>query len=122
MGVSTASPLEAVFINIYQLATGFAIAILLGLSMHFVRNCGKKIKAVIVLTIAFIVVIMSQVSGFHESKYIAVIVYGYLCFRMWGEDKPEKELAAVWLFFMPFLFGSVGASIRLDKVKGKDIF
>ena len=90
--------------------------------MYLFRNCSKNVKAAIVLFFSFTFVIIAQITRFHEAKYIAVIVYGYICYRMWGEEKPEHELATVWLFFMPFLFGSVGASIRLDKIKGSDIF
>ena len=111
LGVSSASPIEAVLINLYQIAAGFAAGIALGLLMKFFRKLTRKVKAVVVLFVAFFIVIISEVVAFHESKYIGVIVYGYVCYRMGGEDKPEHELAQVWLYFMPFLFGSVGASI-----------
>lgn len=88
--------MEAVFINVYQLATGFGVAIIVGFAMYFFRNFNKKVKAVVVLFCAFVFVILAQVTHFHEAKYIAVIVYGYMCFRMWGEDKPEHELATIW--------------------------
>jgi hypothetical protein len=92
--------------------------VIIGLLMKIFAKCSKNIKAVIVLLFAFLFVIESEITSFHESKYIAVITYGYVCYRVWGHDKPEKELAYVWLVFMPFLFGSVGGSIRLDKIKG----
>jgi NhaP-type Na+/H+ or K+/H+ antiporter len=90
--------------------------------MKLFHKCSRKIKAVLVLAVAFFIVILSELIAFHESKFIGVIVFGYLCYRMWGEDKPEHELAQIWLYFMPFLFGSVGASIRLDKINGSDIW
>jgi hypothetical protein len=79
--------------------------------MKLFTKCSKNIKACIVLLFAFLFVIGSELTAFHESKYIAVITYGYVCYRMWGHDKPETELATIWLMLMPFLFGSVGGSI-----------
>jgi NhaP-type Na+/H+ or K+/H+ antiporter len=24
-----------------------------------------------------------------SAKYVFIVIYGYMCFRMWGKDKPE---------------------------------
>lgn len=33
-----------------------------------------------------------------NAKYIACLVFGYTCFRIWGEDRPNKEIANLWFF------------------------
>ena len=63
------------------------------------------------LTIAVITPYVCFVIGFQESKYIFIIFYGYVCFKVWEENKPDKELGVFWQFCQPFLFGSIGASI-----------
>ena len=41
-----------------------------------------------------------------------------MCFRMWGLDKPEKELATLWMLVaQPLLFGTLGATIMFSKMK-----
>ena len=36
---------------------------------------------------------------------------------MWGENKPEHELALFWMFCQPFLFGTVGAAVLFSKIE-----
>ena len=59
----------------------------------------------------------SDLSGFPESKFIFVIFFGYMCYRQWGEDKPEHELKLFWMFCQPFLFGTVGAAVLFSKIE-----
>jgi NhaP-type Na+/H+ or K+/H+ antiporter len=98
------------------------MGILVGLLQNFTASFSKNVKAFICLLVAFCFVVFSEISGFHEAKYMGVIVFGYLCFRMWGHNKPEEELATIWQYFMPFLFGTVGAAIKFSNIKGSDIF
>ena len=44
-----------------------------------------------------------------------------MCFRFWGDDKPEHELALFWMFCQPFLFGTVGAAVLFSKIEGSMI-
>ena len=60
--------------------------------------------------------IVSDMVGFPESKFIFIIFYGFMCFRMWGEDKPEHELAVFWMFVQPMLFGTIGAAILFSNI------
>lgn len=84
--------------------------------MKFLRNTGHYVKMAIVLAVVFMIAIVSEVIHFHESRYIGVIFFGYMCHRFWGEDKPDVELAQVWGVFKPFLFGTVGAAVKLNEV------
>jgi NhaP-type Na+/H+ or K+/H+ antiporter len=101
--------------------TGLAAGFLIGFSMHFFRKFGNTFKAVLMITIVFSVILISELSGFTESKFICIIVFGYMCFCMWGHHKPDEELSFVWQFFMPLLFGTIGAAIRFDQINAVDI-
>lgn len=62
-------------------------------------------------------VVVSEVLSLPEAKYIGIITYGYICFRLWGvAGKPEHLLARIWVFFTPFLFGTIGAALIFDKI------
>lgn len=55
--------------------------------------------------------------GWPETKFVAVIFFGYMCYRKWGENKPEHELAVFWMFCQPFLFGTVGAAVLFSNIE-----
>lgn len=50
------------------------------------------IKLIAVMIVAVAMPIVAEVTTFRESKFVGIIFFGYMCFRMWGEDKPEEEL------------------------------
>ena len=68
------------------------------------------------LALAVILPFACHYTRFDESKYIGIIFYGYFSYGVWGNDKPDKELATFWIFCQPFLFSSVGASILMDSI------
>ena len=113
-GRSSGSPFTALLRNGYQLSTGLAIGILTGLLMYFFRKCSLWIKAILCLIFVFGVSIGSELIHFHETKYLACVAFGYVCYRVWGKGKPEECLAKVWYLFMPFLFGSIGAAVQVN--------
>ena len=49
------------------------------------------------------------------------MVFGYVCFRVWGTAKPAKELAQVFVYIQPFLFGPVGAQLDFSKIKASSL-
>ena len=122
-GASTASPLADVLKNLYQIVAGLGAAVVFGFLMYIpaVRRLNIKAKFVLMFVIAMFITLGSEFIAFHESKYIGVIFYGFFCFRFWGEEKPEHEFERLWVFLMPFLFGSVGAAVRLDRVDGDSV-
>lgn len=63
------------------------------------------------------IAVASELSAFHESKYIGIILFGYILHCIWKHAKPERHLEVLWWFLMPLLFGSVGAAIRITEVK-----
>lgn len=85
-----------------QIITGLVLAFAIGWSMKFFNNCKpektKWPKFFVTIFFAVAAPFASDLSGFPESKFIFVIFYGYMCFRQWGHDKPEKELATFWMF------------------------
>jgi solute carrier family 9B (sodium/hydrogen exchanger), member 1/2 len=66
---------------------------------------------------AFVVPVGFTAVNFKEAKFVCIIFFGYMAYRMWGAEKPERELAALWMFCQPFLFGSIGAAVLFDKLK-----
>jgi len=105
----------------------FVIGILFGAAMGWVMGVFNKCtcdmpklksygKFVIMLTLAITLPFICHYTRFDESKYIGIIFFGYFSYRVWGEDKPDKELANFWLICQPFLFSSVGASIIIDSI------
>ena len=60
---------------------------------------------------------IEHVLGFYETKYVFILVFGYVLHIIWGHNKPTKELNKFWKFLKPFLFGCVGAAIRVTEMK-----
>jgi NhaP-type Na+/H+ or K+/H+ antiporter len=116
LGSAGTDPTEAVALAILQIIAGLAFGILLGFCFGYLKKLGNNVKAFLCLFVAFFVTVGSEVIGFHESKYIAVIFFGYFCHRSWKENKPDSQLAVAWEFFKPFLFGTVGAAVKLDEI------
>ena len=108
-----------------QIAVGLILAFAIGYSMKLFNRCDKKKtkwpKFFVCLGLAIAVPVVSDLVGFPESKFIFIIFYGYLCYRLWGHDKPERELALFWRFCQPFLFGTVGAAVLFSKIKVSEI-
>ena len=104
-----------------QILTGLVLAFTIGYAMKLFNRCKpEKTKWPKFFTTIFFAIgapFASDLSGFPESKFIFVIFFGYMCYRQWGEDKPEHELAVFWMFCQPFLFGTVGAAVIFSKVE-----
>lgn len=115
------SPGIAVLRNLYQIAAGLAFGLGFGYCMKIfnrfehTRNL-NLIKLFLMLTIAVLDPVVCELIGFHESKYIAIIFFGFMCHHHWGEKKPEKLLGDIWNFMQVALFGTVGASVLFDKI------
>jgi len=108
-----------------QIITGLVLAFLIGWSMKIFNRCDPKktkwVKFFLVVSLAILAPIAADLSHFPESKFIFVIFYGFMCFRQWGEDKPEHELAVFWMFCQPMLFGTVGAAVLFEKIEVSQI-
>lgn len=110
-------------LNIAQILAGFIAAMLFGYTMKFFNNCDKNKtklpKLLLTVSIAIATPLICHVLHVPEAKYVFIIFYGYQCFQMWGEDKPEHELGIFWMFCQPFLFGTVGAAVQFSVIKGE---
>lgn len=88
--------------NLLQLFVGLVIGLTLGYCMRVFNFCNPRKtmipKFIVTLIVAFLIPILSEVSGFHESKFVGIIFYGYMCFRVWGDEKPEHHLGIFWMF------------------------
>lgn len=58
------------------------------------RLLSKSLWAVM-CAVAF--VIISEEVGLPDAKYVASLFFGYASYRVWGKDKPNKQLANLWL-------------------------
>ena len=79
--------------------------------MRYIKKLSIKLKFVISLCIAIGMVLGFELSGLHESKYLSVIIYGYMCRQGWGHDRPDHYLNVLFSYITPFLFGTVGAAM-----------
>ena len=114
--------------SIFYVVTGFFAGMLFGSCMGCFNSekckdlsdrTSKILKFLLTLTIAIATPLVCNAIGFHESKYILIIFFGYFCFRVWGEDgRPDKELAMFWTFCQPFVFATVGASVQFKYIDG----
>lgn len=78
------------------------LAFVFGYAMKLFNRCDVKKtkwpKFFVTLMFAIGAPFASDLSGFPESKFIFVIFFGFMCYRQWGENKPEHELAVFWMF------------------------
>ena len=86
--------------NIGQGFIGLAAFIVIGYTMKIfnIQCCQKmsednlnRIKFVIMITFAIGTPIFCHIVHLHESKYIGIITYGYVCHRVWGHDNKPDE-------------------------------
>jgi solute carrier family 9B (sodium/hydrogen exchanger), member 1/2 len=56
-------------------------------------------------------IIAGEKSTYSNSKYMASLTLGYVCGRIWGDKKPDSELATFWWIIQPLFFGTVGATL-----------
>lgn len=56
-----------------------------------------------------------------EAKFVGIIFFGYMCFRQWGEEKPEHALGQIWMFCQPLLFGTVGAAVLFENIVASEL-
>lgn len=115
--------------NVFYFVIGILIGAIGGYSMAIFNKCSKydypraKIWAKFTICVALAVTlpIACHYTRFDESKYIGIIFFGYFAYVVWGMDKPDPELAKFWILCQPFLFSSVGASMKLNTIQA-DIF
>ena len=109
-----------------QIVGALLLAFLLGWSMKLFNRCAaektKWFKFVITIAFAIGIPVLCEALEYTSAKYVFIVIYGYMCFRMWGLDKPEKELAVLWMLVaQPLLFGTLGATIIFSKMKPSQV-
>lgn len=109
----------AVLVNVYQIATGIVLGISLGFLMLVTRKCQRNASflAFMALSSTIFILVFSELTAFHESKFVGVVIFGYFCSRVWKQYKPEHKLETVWNVLTPFLFGTIGAAVRFKEVQ-----
>jgi NhaP-type Na+/H+ or K+/H+ antiporter len=110
--------------NVFYFVCGILFGAIMGYIMGIFNKCTcdcrrakTYMKFVIMLFLAIALPFGSHYTRFEESKYIGIIFFGYFSYQVWGEEKPDKELASFWVLCQPFLFSSVGASIIIDSIQ-----
>jgi hypothetical protein len=107
-------------VAIVLLFVGFIVAFFIGVGMcllgwffKFIKNPKLRMYAKLAYCVVgpMTFVIMEEHSGTKDTKYMAALFFGYTLFRVWGMEKPAKEIAWFWFFIQPCLFGTVGGSL-----------
>ena len=106
---------------IAQIVGGLVAAFIIGWSMKIFNRWppAKTVwyKFAISASLAIGIPILCEALGYTSSKYVFIVIYGHMCFRMWGKDKPDAQLAFLWNYIgQPMMFGTLGASILLSKL------
>lgn len=79
--------------------------------MRYIKHLSIKLKFVISLSIAVGMVLTFELTGLHESKYLSIIIFGYMCRQGWGNERPDHYLNVLFSYITSFLFGTVGAAM-----------
>ena len=69
------------------------------------------LKFIITVIIAVGLALGFELSGLHESKYLSIITFGFVCRLIWGKERPDHYINILFRYLTPFLFGTVGASM-----------
>ena len=88
--------------NVIQFILDLIHAFGVGYLMKFCNKCEARVmkwpKFLFCLWYAIAVPVLSDMLGWSETKFVAVIFFGYKCYMPWGEDKPEHEFTVFWMF------------------------
>ena len=110
--------------NVFYFVIGILFGAIAGFSMAIFNKCTCNmprlkiwLKFLITLSLAIFLPFATHYTRFEESKYIGIIFFGYFSYRVWGDEKPDMELANFWIICQPFLFSSVGASIIIKNIQ-----
>jgi NhaP-type Na+/H+ or K+/H+ antiporter len=98
---------------------GFCI----GKPIHMIKHekCRKITKLIFVMVVAILMPFVAEWTTFVESKFVGIIFFGYMCFKLWGEEKPEHALGQIWMFCQPLLFGTVGAAVLFENINPSEL-
>lgn len=124
-GISSNIGMSVAWLFIHVIV-GLVVGFLVGLSAYFFKYIDSWkhqiwLKAIYSVTIAISFVIISEYSTFKDSKFIACFAFGYTCFRFWGANKPVNEIATMWTYIQPCLFGTIGGSLNIKLIRGSDV-
>jgi NhaP-type Na+/H+ or K+/H+ antiporter len=114
--------LSIIFWSLLWTFMGIIVGVLLGLSLKCITIWPANAKAVVMVSISSITPIICSYYNVPQAKFVGIIFFGYGCFKVWGLDKPGTELAEIWKWIQPFLFGSIGATILFSKVNPEQIW
>jgi Sodium/hydrogen exchanger family len=68
---------------------------------------------------AVAVVIADTFSGWHNSKFVGTLSFGYVCKLVWKDEKPVAYLATYWYTIQVFLFSCTGGGVDFSKVNSE---
>lgn len=76
------------------------------------------LKAIFCIIMCGLFTMAAKLSGFDNARYICALVFGYVLYRIWGEDgRPNDQLYYFFMIIEPFLFGCIGAQLLFSKIK-----
>lgn len=92
---------------------------LLAYPFKFIKNPTLRnySKAVFGIVMCCVIDIAADKSTFTNSRFIAALIFGYVCQRIWGSSEcPNDHLYNFFFLIQPFLFGCIGAQLVFTKI------
>ena len=75
------------------------------------QYCSRKLKVIVCILMAIFIPVACDLGGIPNTKFVAIIIFGYVSKHVWKEDYPEQAFATFWSFIKHYLFGTLGASV-----------
>lgn len=106
-----------------QLVTGLIFGFIFGLASWFFKFIKRNrlrqwLKFAWVFFVAIIFPVIAELTDFPNAKFVAAALFGYVAFRVWGEERPIDEMDTVWIYISPTLYSTVGATVIFDRLGG----
>ena len=94
---------------------GLLVGVIMGFLSSFLNRVPDRshlLKMWYCIACAVFFIVLGEETELTNMKYIASLTLGYVCSRVWGEDKPKQQLGTFWWLIHPLVFRDSGFSLR----------
>ena len=109
-----------IFFNLVFIVCGIIAGAFTGLFLGLALVKLKKklfIKTLGILACLVIFITIVHFTHYYESLFVCTLTFAYVLHLIWKDEKPQKQMHWVLKFMKPFLFGTIGAAIKIDELK-----